>query len=839
MDITDVVRKMYNDRVDRYFKCTLGKRFSELYDFVKGKTDTNLGLADRFHQGYDDPLYFSNYRYMRTGFGMWLNDPWHHSPMVNGVPVGGSDEGDPIGWNINDARAVVESVSGWDTQGLASSDANYNKYHPYALLTTNAAFTQESSPSTKPVPLTNSESYWRVRGTTHSVHQAVFDLRQTPYEYERRNWRYTPPRTDSSNALCPNTSCSVHENGWTVGQLYQASQSFGGWPIPSTSSEFCAVCHTKMGAQHGVQYLDGDNILTVFYDPKFEPDPVITGVEVDTTGSWNPNAKHGFVVEYFNSILGRWRDLFNVEWDAITSKYVYPQWNGSSWISTSTTSLPAIFKGVEGSPRGTPKEASGASGAHFIATTAQKIRIRISEPSPVDMREPASGGKGCTVTSSQNKVVVASLSEPLPSYVGRTIFLATGSGAAVEGKVTECKAIGGGVELRVQAALSDTMDTCYLSWKEYVSKVTKFRVYGYPYTKGDLVITPPATMQPGFLRDGLNSMRLESWPSQIFDVRLIVGEGQTVDGVEAADQTDANFHWEVKKVLYDGVTFLKITRGSWVYDYNKNAVIVPSKYRDPDSGQYLPVWDLNEELYTSQTTQFAIQTRPSQIQVQYLTGVGVPVDVKVTAIGSGPSYQLEPDSVCNIVGETEAPQGLPPAITLITPMPPMGDSVKLKNRQGLRFPMKWQVYNHKPLIWDNTNNQNMLWLEGNELKAGQWSDSAVMDLYTGNKGWSVSDLGPNARIGGRVTGEVTMYGSPNTILSGDVYVYAKAVTTRSYNLPDGTSVTTKERTGGYRTGAIVFRLEVNGSVSGRRTGITTSIPQIKLYLRERDLNESI
>jgi len=113
------------------------------------------------------------------------------------------------------------------------------------------------------------------------------------------------------------------------------------------------------------------------------------------------------------------------------------------------------------------------------------------------------------------------------------------------------------------------------------------------------------------------------------------------------------------------------------------------------------------------------------------------------------------------------------------------------------------------------------------------------DRYTGRisggNGAVLSELGSGAALRGKATGTVTLYGLPNCILAGDLAVYAKAYTTRSYNLPgESQPVVTAERTGGYRRGALVFRLGIADTVAGTRKGIMCSVPRLLVYLRERN-----
>jgi hypothetical protein len=98
----------------------------------------------------------------------------------------------------------------------------------------------------------------------------------------------------------------------------------------------------------------------------------------------------------------------------------------------------------------------------------------------------------------------------------------------------------------------------------------------------------------------------------------------------------------------------------------------------------------------------------------------------------------------------------------------------------------------------------------------------------------MSELGPGAAFYGTSSGTVTLYGSPNTILSGNLAVYAKDYTIRTYNLPTG-PVTFSERTGGFRSGSTVFYLTIDEQVSNARKGVMASVPQLLVYLRERDL----
>jgi hypothetical protein len=437
VNITNTIRHLYNDRVARFYTAQFGLKYTDLYDALAAETDTNVAFNDAFHQDYNDPWFFNNYRYFyRQGaakWGMWLTDPWHCPPMLNDSPIRPGDAGDPIPQASGDRKARVVDVTSWDTQGLQNTDANYEQYHPFSLLTTDEQLTEDLPPynSTsdliRPAPQDpDADHYWRVLDNRLSVHQFTMDLRQMPYEKDRRNWRYQAPRTDSTNATCPNVECFVHDHGWTVGQFIENSLAgWGGYGImPSASSDRCANCHTLL---EGVLHIDGDGIVTVAYDTPKEDDALISAIEVKTDhASFHSTEHHGFTIEYFNTIVQQWRTLFSVTFDNVTNKWGYQQWDGTQWAVVNSTTLPSLFKGVEGA-NGNPKNTTQAIGSHFVVFAAAKIRFKVTKPIVSAQADPVGGGYlACTPNVPNRTVQVAALTQDKSKYNGRTIWLRSG-----------------------------------------------------------------------------------------------------------------------------------------------------------------------------------------------------------------------------------------------------------------------------------------------------------------------------------------------------------------------------------------------------------------------------
>jgi hypothetical protein len=844
IDITGKMQALYNDRIDRYFTVKLGAKYADLPALVASRTDTNLAYHDDFHQNYDDPWYFWNYRYAKSGYGLWLNDPWHHVPLAAGVPVTAGTEGDPISQTQADMDARVDDVSDWWKNSLPSTDPNYKKYHPVQLMYADAVLPTTLPPygspfsSTRPAPADNPNGWWYVKDEQMFTHHMTWDLRSVPYETSRRPWRFQSPTVDSSNATCPNTSCFVHDRGWTVAQFLQNSlTSWGGYGVvPSTHSSVCANCRTPLV---GVTFIDGDGILTVSYADAFEDDVIVSAVEVAsdvTTPGSDPAdfSHHGFTIEYYNTVVQQWRPLLTVTYNNATSKWGFQQWNGSAWTTVIADNLPNLFVGSPG-VAGKPT----TSGSHFVAVAAAKLRYKVETPVVVDKTEPNGPFGFMTPNAASGTIVIPHINtvdNPANEFVGRTIVLrqsATNAASEKEMRITEVIGTTDPYTFRMSGVFDNSYTWFQVQWNQYHTRCTKFRVYGFPFVKGEVVITPPGYVQPIVLYPGNNQFRLNNWPTQIFNVTCVVGESVAIPMTEANAPTSSdNFFWTVTDDTFDGVAYKRITAGKWYYDADQNRIIIPSTWLD--TGVERSIWELNGDLYADVNSIFGIKTLPSMLTLEYFTGIGMPVEVSAEACGLGPSYQLEPECVQFIVGENDSGAGAIPSGFANDGMPPMGLSVPLKTNGSQRFQLKWHVYNHTPMTWDS---KGMSWLVGDELPPQGWGDDKIFNIFTGN-GKRMDEINNDGAIRGKASGTVTFYGTPSTMLSGSAVVFAKAYTTKTYSA-DGQTATTYERTGGFRRGAFTFRLGVADQVSNKRTGIMCGVPKVLVFARERQLDETL
>jgi hypothetical protein len=834
LDITSTVRRLYNDRVARFYQCQLGWGLNQLKTEVPKLTDTNLGQAQRLHQGYNDPQFFINYRYIDATYGMWLNDPWHHPQTVGDVVIAPSPDGDPISTSVADREARVANVTTWDTQGLPADDPNYKQFHPLALCHASIDLVPDG-PIVNPAPQEAAGSFWRVTADKRDSQSFELDLQQTPLELSRRPWRYQSPTIDSSQAVCPNVGgCFVAQKGWTVGQFYErATSTWGMNIIPSTTSDHCANCGTLLV---GVQYLDGDGITTCTYDAAWEANPLVSAIQVSSSDGTATSPRHGFVVEYFNTLAQAWRPLFEVDYDLGLNKYAYRQWSGSAWVTTLTDTLPSTFVGAEGMGVD-PKFASAAAGVHFVIVAASKLRCKVTRPAVRQQAVPEDGSfAACVAEPATSSIVVTSLPGIPSQYVQRSITLKRTNGTTRTMFILDAQPINGTnpqqTRLTLAAAVTSE-DTAYsISWTEYRTVISKFRVFGWPYRTGDVTITPPAISQPVYFSAGNNAFRLNAWATKILRVEASTGDKLGII-LQRSDEMDAGFLWEVVKDSY-GAPHLEISGGRFYFDSVNNQILLPTQYADPDTGELKNIWEMNNDLYLDPQSDFDLSTQPRQLRVEYMWGTGVRLDVPVVAAGTGPSYQVDKEAICFIAGHGTDTEDVPGYVqtNAAQVLPNMGFSEKISTNGGNPLQLYWQVYNHEPVIWD----RSLGWLVGDELGPGASDDESILSVFSGGNGSDLSEIGPGGALTGKANGKVSLYGLPNTILSGNLAVYAKAITSRTYHLPDGQVVQTGERTGGYRSGAFVFRLTINENVVNGRKGVSCGVPRVLIYMRERDLD---
>ena len=350
----------------------------------------------------------------------------------------------------------------------------------------------------------------------------------------------------------------------------------------------------------------------------------------------------------------------------------------------------------------------------------------------------------------------------------------------------------------VNGTIPDGYEYWQIDIKEWRGGCAKFEVYGLNYSSSDMTITAPPLVET--FPFSMTNFELTNQPTRI--VGVYAGTAMAGMGLEEVE-TIQEVIWNTQTRTLNGIQYKYIVGGKYYYDYKNMKIVISNVDQDGNN-----IFTLNSELDKSK---FNRKTTPSMITVKYWTGAGTSVVLPFTANGNGPSYQVEKEAICEFVSSE---------------LPEIQQSVKLPDIQGnwKRRDISWVVYNIEPAKGNFTSN----YLTGTELDQ-DWSYDKWVKLY-GKQG---------SKINGTVTGDVIIYGEPDTIVSGEMIVRAPETKVRTYRAGDGTVVTTHERTGGLRQLGVLIRAKVSENEDGNRRSLAYKVPTVIVYARERDITEPL
>jgi hypothetical protein len=841
LDITEVVKKRYNERLARAFRPQLGISYESVHDTVK-----QIRYDETFSPSDNPPDQGVNYRVWNDSYGQWLNDPWHFPKLVADefpvLPLGDPYEFDPT--------KRISQVSSWwiDPDANDEEHPDYYKYHPRQLITSSSQNFQSGLPPASGIP--SPSGYWYVLSDYSYGQSFELDLRGFPIESSRRPWRYESGYWDVSNVVCPNGNCPIGFRNQTVSEFIEWSQSVPGkaTTVASTTSPFCAVSGDSLisAPATGAQFVGGDGILTVRYRELPQKDPFVSAIKVSSVGDFLElsSFKQGFSIQAKSSTGTRYRTILNVQWLEQTGKWRWPEYNSNGILVYKTgDNLPSFFTGVWIDAEDVSNVSSSElNGKNFIAPKARYIRYT-SSPIKQTIHHPSPGGAPlASGNMSSNPYEFLNPSGIKQVYDGKwqggtlQISYDFESEEVYEAGVISNYPSGFFIDEAISAsgvwilpsAVQPTPSGAP-NWRIekdfYISSCGKIEVYGYDVEENQLTMTGDARTHFTVFSIGSNSITLPEFPTRIMSVRSGIQDVSSIELYEVESLSDTNFIWktETRNDPLSGQDYQYVIGGSYFFDRSAIATIVPSRWKNDDTGESGSIWSLNNNL---DPENFEIQTIPQFIEVRYFTGIGLPITVDCKAVGSGPSYQVEKEAVHVIQGYEETGTNTPGGIPETTGnLPNLGKTVKLGSGFSTKKDLKWQVYNHSPLY----GRFEMGYLIGNELGASQWQESDIANLFGGD---TQENPGAATKISGTVEGELTFYGAPNSIISGEVYCYAPALTQRKYNV-DGNEVVTWERTGGLKYTGFSVGVELE-PVTDNRQGICFSLPKILVYLKERD-----
>lgn len=858
LDITNLVKGRYDARLNRVYVIQCGVDFAYI-----SNVDPYIEAIsyDTTEQYAPDPTV--NYRYLEDN-DVWLNDCWHFPELEDGeFPI--IESGDMHGFNPN---GRIESFSGHYVQdGKDSGQADYYNYHPLVLIQTDRTLCidsggemSEPEPSTTGgwsmsgnspvwVPGGAESRYWYNMSNSPDEQTIVFNLASFPVEESRRPYRHKKGAWDVSNAKCPSADCPAHP--YTVSQLIQRQEDMSRTRaaiMPSLYAVNCCYCGSRLDSvETGAIYADGDGITTVSYSELMEKDVFISKVRVrPKLGS---TIETDFAVDVLHGGRDKWTNLFSVRWNSASSKWMYLQYLSDKTMEMKEeASLPDAFLGAFANEENAANaSADDIAGKHFIIPRACKIRFRTT-PRKITAYSPStSGGEYLESYSSNNRITPSGVKFVNDLWQGARLQLADDFDDVLYeyGVISNSDAA-----VYCSSDIAKTGQESPSKWRLvsddiYVASCEVFEVYGHAVKPGTVTMTPDCDCITHPLSIGNNTVRLPDFPTKIISVKVGSGDSVSLSLTEMETMDSDSFFFTSVKREFGTVGYQEIVSGIYYFNPSSKSISIPGRWKNPDTDESGDIWSLNMD---KDQTVFRFPLVFDFIEVRYMTGLGVPMDMTATALGTGPSYQVEKDAICNIYDQ-EDPEEAPrpdkideylsgsPSFAL----PDMGFSAKMgTNLNYAKSKLYWKVYNHEPMRGEFSVSR----LSGNEVQgfgSGAFSESSVEILFGGSdQEYAGLPQGsppaiPATRITGRASGTVTVYGCPNTILSGSIYAYARDITTRTCG-----DVVTYERTGGLKyTGFYVKNVPEPIEGGSGRCGVCFSRPRIIIYAKERELTEQL
>jgi hypothetical protein len=781
VDITDSIKEKYDARLTRYFSIDTGMNFEEL-------------RAHNEDELQDLPSEAANDKFWSDDYGIILNDSEHFPQLID----------DEFPEKANGDEYFLEP------SGRISDVTSYHsEHHPYNVLTNNVS----DEPS----------GYWLNLGDSGIDQHFDCDLRQFPIEEFRRDWRHQKGHWNTSSVVCPNKDCIIGHRDMTMSEFAEFARTTGrSTKIPNLLMTTCPVSGDSLidPPASGAVVVGGDGIDTFGYLDHFDNDMFISAIQcqpMPASGAYTDSYQN-FSIETKADSSSTWRTLFSVS--RVEDKWHVPEYDSNNELTTlELDTLPSEFTGawVNGEQI---TETASLSGYNFMIPRCRYVRFK-SSPVAKTLYFPDELGDPTSPTyDGASYDIPYDLEEDF--WQGGTMEFSDDFDLSINSST-----IGANTESKVTCTeVSPSGSLWRLKRDVWVSSCGKMNVFGYRSDGDDITVSGDAETFVSPMSVGSNQIYLGVHPTKIMSVWSGKYNSATIPMSETESIHNDDFLWQTK-TLSNGLE--RVTSGKYVFDPDTLSIITPTRYENTlDDSIGGSIWSMN---YGYDKALLVSEEIPQFIEVRYITGAGKEIVVDCEAIEDGPSYQLEKDSVCFIAHhewDDSTPSDSPEKGG---ELPDMGLSAKRNDLLDSKQDLKWHVYNSSPL----TGEFSMKHIVGNELPQAGWSYADMAELFGGE----TQENPGSSKIKGRVSGEVNLYGLPNTLISGDMWVYAKDITKRETATKDG-PVLTWERTGGLKyTGfSIGVKLKPIKSASGRK-GICFDIPKVLVYLKERDIKDAL
>lgn len=751
----------------------------------------------------------------------------------------------------------------------------YGEFHPYNLI--NFYLSKDGQ------DINRNANYgkqpWITVTNKQEVQTCVIDLYHTPQQLSRRDYRVERGYIDYTNSKCTNQNCRMNWNN--AGLSIGAAARNEGLNF-NKSSDSCPWCGQKLTKG---QQIDSDGIKTYIYQALYQQQQIVQKIKFqmlskDQTG-FNIDNRVNAVSLFLSNDLEKWQCIFTaipvsgdqykytvnkIYQDGVT--YENKEYNANEQYQF-TLSKTTLFRGrylkISIQPSVTYKQYSFAinsynNGCIDVADQLKGIPNGILK------------GCYCIVYGRTTNNQSYELSMVIKDNVGSKVY--------IKDQILN-RIIGEKITLTKIDITAKLFRTC----------LAKLNVIGCSYLSNKLIITPKATIES---RSYSSQVDLGYLPIRFDKVSIIMNdcyqivlkqimkyadiddeEKGLVYLLQVANETftvqdrDDKGNYKLDEngnITYRSINlkYYKIKSGSFYFDVGRKKIMMPKYFYATQYITQLPFGQVDasqqkigtdfsktksDKYYIIRLDQFTDNLskwgiyktyRPTQLNTIIWTGQQGGVNLKITAVGVGPMYQVERGSICFIdtpkyknggLGySNNTPDGNYAATYSdayngkSTPLPNTSNVYTNyaeinKNAQQKQI-IPWIVYNNQLITKKDGSIQQLQGQFYVTTNATMRTDNSQQFFYKNIMGQHCQ------RAVGRCQGQITLKGKPNTIISGELIVYAAPVTKRQFN----GDVVGYQLTGGLDKGGFMVTPKIKKD-SGR-AALGYQLPYVLVYLKQ-------
>jgi len=852
IDVTDIVKKLYEKRIDRSFSCDAG---CSVADILKWDFYSPLKGSDTLEE-LDEDIMTQNMKLDKQEDGTYLLTDTHSYPKMEDVSDIPSIDPDGDKYELAERKTeILVTVSA--PVSFGSSNCNYevsvgsNAVSGSLPEGTYDGITDGLLDALKSMfagaDVVRKSKYKAIVSSDDEM--AILECEGDCYSNlgisvgtnrPRQNRAYDV--TNCSDGYSPASLMGTGTGLWAYDTYNDVAQSF---TVDLLRAPLCKS-QKDWRYQEPTDEQPGDGIMTYEYDSPFSPNPYITRITVAP----HPDLPTSYRVFAKPEGFRGWRSIANVVYQraSLSSGYELRYCIDSSAMVSSDTGRLVI---------GIP---AGKLRARFVKVECDSDMADILHQYPI--YDNADGGNGYQVvakgefskmgmlTLEGTKAVITDtpVADPFADTTQSTFEIVSAQTIGEDNgklRISLNKPVYG---QNVQG-LPPSVNGKYISFYalKQAGGISEFNVYGFHYKteesdgaendyesgKKFLTVTDPEDEYHWRMNTQTTSYELPEVPTKILDVS--VGTGGSA-GISLAEANTTALLWQTEDATVlsmeynrDGElveaehTFKRIIGGSYYYDMVEGKIHIP---RFDQNG--IP-WNQFEGNLKNTSVQRSYI--PDTLTMRYWGGNGKSVTLKVKADGHGPSYMVEKNAI----------QKIAPATLAI--LPDNGRSGKIWKIDGTPSlngePVPWVCYNNRPASLSvedqsrSNSKQGLVKFTAGEFRKPPFSGKEIGDKFEDDHAF-IELFGEHCEgCRGQCQTEVTLTGAPNQVVSGHLTFIAEAETERE--LDTGTStVYYKERTGGIDQGLIVVSCAPVDASAGRMT-LCYSVPELLIYAKESQL----